>query len=46
MDDFMRGLYLSSDKETSSAGKPKNVMAALMTGQGLDDINTEKKPTI
>ena len=32
MDDFMHGLYVSNDKEMSQVGKPKNVMAALMTG--------------
>ena len=38
MDDFMRGLYLTQDKEMADTQKP-NVMAALMTGAGLEEMN-------
>ena len=49
MDDFMRGLYVtgiekSRTLKSSSAGdQTKQVMAALMTGQGLDKLTEEQE---
>ena len=47
MDDFMRGLYVtgieksSAVKSSSATESTKQVMAALMTGKGLDQLTEE-----
>lgn len=39
MDDFMRGLYTSQADTDTKNDKGANVMSALMTGKGLDEMN-------
>ncbi len=39
MDDFMRGLYTNQAETETKADKGLNVMSAIMTGRGLDDMN-------
>jgi len=41
LDDFMKGLYSSAEKTTTTykEDKNQNVMSALMTGRGLDEMN-------
>jgi hypothetical protein len=39
MDDFMRGLYASHTETEAKQDKGANVMSALMTGKGLDEMN-------
>ena len=43
LDDFMRGLYTTAKTgESYHEEKAKNVMGALLTGKGLDNLNAEK----
>lgn len=49
MDDFMRGLYTSHTETANDNNQAKNVnvMTALMTGRGLDDMNNKQsKPEL
>lgn len=39
MDDFMRGLYTNQTETETKADKNLNVMSAIMTGRGLDEVN-------
>ena len=39
MDDFMRGLYSSQGDADKKPDKNADVLSALMSGKGLDDMN-------
>ncbi len=41
LDDFMRGLYLDKSDTFAKAKQPTNVLGAVMTGEGLDELDEE-----
>ncbi len=42
MDDFMRGLYTSQTETDKKQDKNADVMSALMSGKGLDEMNQKQ----
>ena len=42
MDDFMRGLYSSQTDTDNKPDKSTQVMSALMTGKGLEEMNKKQ----